>query len=64
MSDIHAYQVLDLLTVRLLQRPKTADIECLEKVRGIRQHIERNNIINLIIYLEISKLMTFITIKD
>jgi len=33
--DIYPYQVLNLVTVCLLQRPKVANIEWLEEVRGI-----------------------------
>jgi hypothetical protein len=32
MVDMHTYQLLDLATVRLIQRPKAADIKWLKVV--------------------------------
>ena len=52
MVDMRAHQVLDLATVRLLQRPKAANIEWLEEVRRMRRHVECDNIILLAIELE------------
>jgi len=52
--DIHTHQVLDLVTVRPLQRPKEANIEGLEEVRRMQRHVKRNNVILLAIELKFS----------
>jgi len=49
---MHPYQVLNLATVRLLQRPKAADIEWLEEVRGMWRHAERDDVVLLVMELE------------
>jgi hypothetical protein len=49
---MHTYQAFNLATVRLLQRPKAADIEWLEEVRGMRRHAERDDVVLLAIELE------------
>ena len=62
--NIHAYQVLDLATVRLLQQSKAANIEWLEEVRRIRRYIERNDVILLVVELEFGRVVAFVTVED
>jgi hypothetical protein len=64
MVDIHPHQVLDLATVRLLQRPKAADIEWLELVGRVRRYIERNDIVLLVVKLEFGRVVTLMAVED
>ena len=64
MVDMRAHQVLDLATVRLLQRPKAANIEWLEEVRRMRRHVECDNIILLAIELEFGRVVAFVAVED
>ena len=62
--DMHPHQVLNLATVRLLQRPKAANIEWLEEVGGMRRHIERNNVVLLAVTLEFGRVVAFVAVED
>jgi hypothetical protein len=62
--DIRAHQVLNLATIRLLQWPKAANIEWLEVVRGICRHIERDNVVLLIMELEFSRVVALVAVED
>ena len=62
--NIYPYQVLDLATVRLFQRPKIADIEWLAEVRGMRRYIERDNIVLLAVELEFGRVVALVAIED
>ena len=61
---MHTHQVLDLATVRPLQRPKAANIEWLEQVGGIRRHVECNDIVLLAIELEFGRVVALVAIED
>jgi hypothetical protein len=50
--DMQTHQVLNLAAVRLLQRPKAANIEWLEQVGGMRRHAECDNVVLLAVELE------------
>ena len=62
--DMHPHQVLNLATVRPLQRPKAANIEWLEEVGGMRRHAERNDVVLLAIELEFGRVMALVAIED
>ena len=62
--DMHAHQVLDLATVRLLQRSKAANIEWLEEVLRMRRHIERNKFVLLAMELELDRGVAFVAVED
>ncbi len=64
MVDIHPHQVLNLATVRLLQRPKAADIEWLEQVRRMQRHIESDDVVLLAIELEFGRVVAFVAVED
>ena len=64
MVDMHAHQVLDLATVRLLQQPKAANIEWLEEVRRIRRYIKRDDVVLLAVELEFGRVVAFIAVED
>jgi hypothetical protein len=61
---MHPYQVLDLATVRLLQRPKAANIEWLKEVRRMRRHAERDDIMLLAVELEFGRVVALMAIED
>ena len=61
---MHPHQVLNLATVRLLQRPKAANIEWLEEVRRMRGHIERDDVVLLVIELEFGRVVAFVAVED
>ena len=50
--DMRTYQVLNLATVRPLQRPKVANIKWLEEVRGMWRYVECDDVVLLVIELE------------
>ena len=62
--DMHAHQVLNLATVRPLQRPKAANIEWLEQVGGMRRHAECNNVVLLAIELEFGRVVALVAVED
>ena len=62
--DMHPHQVLNLATVRLLQRPKAANIEWLEEVGGMRRHVERDDIILLAMELEFGRVVALVAVED
>ena len=62
--DMHPHQVLNLATVRLLQRPEAANIEWLEQVGGMRRHAERNNVVLLAIELEFGRVVALVAVED
>ncbi len=64
MVDIHLYQVFNLATVRLLQRPKAANIEWLEQMRRMRRHVESDNVVLLAIELEFGRVVAFVAVED
>jgi len=64
MVDIYPHQVLNLATVRLLQRPKVANIEWLEEVRGMRRYIERDDVVLLAMELEFGRVVALVAIED
>jgi len=64
MVDMHPYQVLNLATVRLLQRSKAADIEWLEEVRRMRRHVKRDDIVLLAVELEFGRVVAFVAVED
>jgi hypothetical protein len=61
---MHTYQVFNLATIRLLQRPKAADIEWLEEIRGMWMHAERDDVVLLAMKLEFGRVMTFVSVED
>ena len=62
--DIYTYQVLDLAAVCLLQRPKAANIEWLEEVRGMWRHTERDDVVLLAVELEFGRVVVLVAIED
>ncbi len=64
MVDMYTHQVLNLATVRPLQRPKAANIERLEEVGRIRRHAEYNDVILLAIKLEFGRVVALVAIED
>ena len=62
--DMHPHQVLNLATVRLLQRPKATNIQRLEEVGRMRRHIEYNNVVLLVIELEFDRVVAFVAVED
>jgi hypothetical protein len=64
MVDMHPYQVLNLATVRLLQRPKAANIKWLVLVGGVYRHVERNNIVLPVVELEFGRVVALVAVED
>jgi hypothetical protein len=64
MVDIHPYQVLNLATIRLLQRPKAANIKWLALVGGVYRHIERDDIVLPVVELKFSRVVALVAVKD
>ena len=64
MVDMHPYQVLNLATVRLFQRPKAANIEWLEEVGRMRRHAECNDVVLLAIELEFGRVVALVAVED
>jgi hypothetical protein len=62
--DIYPHQVLNLATVRLLQRPKVANIEWLEEVRRMRRYVERDDVVLLAIELEFGRVVALVAVED
>jgi hypothetical protein len=62
--DIYTYQVLDLATVRLLQRPKAANVKWLEEVRRMRRYVECDDVMLLVVALEFGRVVTLVAIED
>jgi len=62
--DMQAHQVLNLATVRPLQRPKAANIEWLEQVGGMRRHAECNDVVLLAMELEFGRVVALVAIED
>ena len=61
---MYPYQVLNLATVRLLQRPKAANIKWLEQMRRMRRHVESDNVVLLAMELEFGRVVAFVAIED
>lgn len=61
---MHPHQFLNLATIRLLQRPKAADIEWLEKVRRMRRYIERLDIVLPAVEFEFGRVVAFVAVED
>jgi len=61
---MHPHQVLNLATVRLLQRSKAANIEWLEEVRRMRRHAERDDVVLLAMELEFGRVVAFVAVED
>ena len=62
--NIHLYQVFNLATVRLLQRPKAANIEWLKEVRRMQRHIECDDVVLLAMELEFGRMVALVAVKD
>ena len=62
--DMHPHQVLNLATVRLLQRLKAANIEWLEEVGRMWRYVEYNDVILLVIELEFGRVVAFVAVED
>jgi hypothetical protein len=56
--------MLDFLPIGLLKQAKVPNIKRLKQIRQIRRHIERNNLICLVIFLKVEGVVTFVAIKD
>jgi len=61
---MHPHQVLDLVTVRLLQWRKAANIEWLEEVRRMRRYIERDDVVLLAMELEFGRVVALVAVED
>jgi hypothetical protein len=64
MVDMHPYQVLNLATVRLLQRPKVANIEWLVLVGGVCRHVERDDVVLPAVELEFGRVVALVAVED
>ena len=64
MVDIHLYQVLNLATIHLLQWPKAANIKWLALMGGVCRHVERNDVVLLVIELEFGRVVALIAVED
>ena len=56
--------MLDLATVRLLQRAKTANVKWLEVVGGICRHTERDDVMFLAVDLKWGRVMALVAVED
>ena len=56
--------MLNLATVRLLQRAITANVKWLEVVGGIYGHIERDDVVFLAVDLEWGRVVALVAVKN
>jgi len=61
--DMCTHQRLDLATVRLLQRPKTTNVEGLETMGRVRRHAECDDLVVLAIELEFGRVMALVPVE-
>ena len=61
---MYLHQVFNLATVRLLQRPKAANIEWLEEVRRMRRYVECDDVVLLTIELEFGRVVALVAVED
>ena len=59
-----SHHILNLSTVCLFERAKTPKIEWLEDMRGMGRHTERDDIVELTIFLKLIRMVTLMTIED
>ena len=64
MGDVTVCQAFDFPLVRLLQRGKTPNVKQLEDVRGVRRHIEGNNLAFLAEILEFKRLVALVAVNN
>ena len=62
--DMYPHQVLNLATVRLLQRPKVANIKWLALVGGVYRYIERDEVVLPVVELEFGRVVALVAVED
>jgi hypothetical protein len=64
MVDMCAHQLLNLVTISLLQWPKAANIKWLALVGGVCRHAECDDVVLLAVELELGRVVAFVAVED
>jgi hypothetical protein len=64
MMQALAYELLNLFSIRALQRRETANIKRLEKMRGMRRHIESDNLVFLAVSIKFGRSVAAMPVDD